>query len=129
MKSLRSPLGRVLGSGSAGDGTGHWWSQRVTAVALALLGAWFLVALQLLPAFGHQALLHWLSRPWNAVLLLLLIGTVAIHSDLGVRVVIEDYVHQPFVKAASLIAVRFLHVLVAAAAGFAVCRIAFGAGG
>lgn len=127
MKSLRSPLGRVLGTGSARDGTGHWWSQRVTAVALLLLGLWFLASLQLLPGFGHEAVAEWLSRPWNAVLLLLLIVTVAVHSDLGVQVVIEDYVHQPFLKTASLIAVRFLHVLVATAAVFAICRVAFGA--
>lgn len=126
MKSLRSPLGRVLGAGSAKDGSGHWWSQRVSAVALLLLGIWFLLALAQLPDFGHAQVLAWLARPWNAVLLLLLIVTLAVHSDLGIQVVIEDYVHQPFLKVASLVVTRFLHVLVASAAAFALLRISFG---
>lgn len=127
MKSLRSPLGRVLGSGSAKEGTGHWWSQRVSAVALLLLGLWFLVSLQFLPELGHATIVSWLARPWNAVLMILLVATVAVHSDLGVRVVIEDYLHQPFARTATLILVRFAHVLLAAVAGFAVLSIAFGA--
>lgn len=127
MRSLRSPMGRVLGLGSAKEGTGHWWTQRVTAVGVLLLGAWFLLSLQFLPGLGHEDIVVWLSRPWNAVLMLLLIGTVAAHSDLGVQVVIEDYVHQPFLRTVSFVLQRFAHVLVAAAAAFAVLRIAFGA--
>ena len=126
MKSLRSPLGSVLGLGSAKEGTGHWWTQRVTAVGVLLLGAWFLLSLQFLPALGHEDIVAWLARPWNAVLMLLLIATVAAHSDLGVQVVIEDYVHQPFLRVVSLVLQRFVHVLVAAAAAFSVLRIAFG---
>jgi len=126
MKSLRSPLGSVLGLGSAKEGTGHWWTQRVTAVGVLLLGAWFLLSLQFLPGLGHEDIVAWLAQPWNAVLMLLLIATVAAHSDLGVQVVIEDYVHQPFLRAVSLVLQRFVHVLVAAAAAFSVLRIAFG---
>lgn len=124
--SLRSPLGRVLGSGSARDGTGHWWSQRVSAVALTLLGLWFLWSLQVLPELGHAAIVGWLARPWNAVLMILLVLTITVHSDLGIRVVIEDYLHQPFAKTVALIAVRFAHALVAAVAVFAVLSVAFG---
>lgn len=126
MNSLRSPMGRVLGLGSARDGTGHWWTQRVSAVAVLLLGLWLLLSLLFLPGLGHGDFVAWLARPWNAVLMLLLIVTLAVHSDLGVQVVIEDYVHQPFLKTASLVAQRFAHVLVAAASVFAVLRIAFG---
>ncbi|HEX7718455.1 MAG TPA: succinate dehydrogenase, hydrophobic membrane anchor protein [Woeseiaceae bacterium] len=129
MKSLRSPLGRVLGSGSAKEGTGHWWSQRVSAVALLLLGAWFLCSLQFLPDLGHATVVSWLARPWNAVLMILLVTTVAVHSDLGVRVVVEDYMRQPFARTVTLIVLRFAHVLVAAVAAFAVLSIAFGAAG
>jgi succinate dehydrogenase / fumarate reductase membrane anchor subunit len=120
-------MARALGLGSAKEGTGHWWTQRVTAVGVLLLGAWFLLSLQFLPGLGHEAVVAWLARPWNAVLMLLLIGTVTAHSELGVRVVIEDYVHQPFVRTASLVLQRFAHVLVATAAAFSVLRIAFGA--
>ncbi|MEX0976046.1 MAG: succinate dehydrogenase, hydrophobic membrane anchor protein [Woeseia sp.] len=127
MKSLRSPLGRVLGSGSAKGGTGHWWLQRVTAVALLLLGLWFLCSLQFLPELGHATIVSWLASPWNAVLMILLVATVALHSDLGIRVVIEDYMHQPFGRTLTLILVRFVHVLIAAVAAFSVLSIAFGA--
>jgi succinate dehydrogenase / fumarate reductase membrane anchor subunit len=126
MKSMRSPMGRVLGRGSAKEGTGHWWSQRVSAVALLLLGLWFLLSMQLLPDFGYAAVVAWLARPSQAVLMTLLVLTVAVHSDLGIRVVVEDYLHRPVARAVLLIAVRFAHVLVAAIAVFAVLSIAFG---
>lgn len=121
----RTPLGRALGDGSAKEGTGHWWSQRVSAVALMLLGAWFLVSLALLPGLDHANVEQWLSRPWTAVLMLLLVVTTARHSDLGIQVVIEDYVHQPFVKVAAIVLSRFLHVLLAALSIFAILRMAF----
>lgn len=126
MKSMRSPMGRVLGHGSAKEGTGHWWSQRVSAVALLLLGLWFLLSMQLLPEFGHAAVVAWLARPSHAVLMTLLVLTVAVHSELGIRVVVEDYLHRPVARTVLLIAVRFAHVLVAAIAVFAVLSIAFG---
>lgn len=125
MVSLRTPLGRVLGRGSARAGTGHWWSQRLTAVALVLLGAWFLVSVLLLPGFTHADVHEWLARPWNAVLMILLAATLAWHSSLGIQVVIEDYVHQPFARVASLILSKFVHVLLATGALFAVLDIAF----
>jgi succinate dehydrogenase / fumarate reductase membrane anchor subunit len=124
--SLRSPLARVLGSGSAKEGTDHWWLQRVSSMALLILGSWFLVSLQLLGTFELGAIQAWIGRPWNSVMLLLLGLTLSYHSSLGVQVVIEDYVHGPFLKVASLVASKFMHVVVAAAASFAVLKIAFG---
>ena len=125
--SLRSPLGRVLGSGSAKDGTAHWWAQRVSAAALIVLGAWFLLSLQMLPGFEHQQLILWVSRPFNSVSLILLAATLAYHSALGMQVVIEDYVHGHSIKVISLILNNFFHVFVAAAAVFAVLKVALGA--
>lgn len=124
--SLRSPLGQVLGSGSAKDGTEHWWAQRVSAVALVILGGWFLVSLSRLDSFAYAAILEWAGRPINGVMLLLLSVTLAWHSALGVQVVIEDYVHGPFLKVVSLVANRFAHVFLAIAAVVAVLEIAFG---
>lgn len=124
--SLRSPLGRVLGSGSAKDGTDHWWLQRVSAMALMILGAWFLVSLQMLGSFDLGAVQQWISRPWNSVLLALLGITLSHHSSLGVQVVIEDYVHGPFIKVLALVGNKFAHIVVAAAATFAVLKIALG---
>lgn len=125
MTDRRTPLGRALGDGSAKEGTGHWWTQRVSSVALLLLGAWFLVSLTRLPGFDHAAVQQWLSRPSTAVLMLLLVISIARHSDLGIQVVIEDYVHQPFLKIAAIVLLRFLHILVAAASIFAILRMAF----
>lgn len=124
--SLRTPLGRVLGHGSAKEGTEHFFAQRMSAVSNALLGLWFLVSILLLDGFTRAALLEWIARPLNSILLVLLTLSLARHSSLGIQVVIEDYVHGPFVKVTSLIASRFAHLLVAAAAIFAVLKIAFG---
>jgi succinate dehydrogenase / fumarate reductase membrane anchor subunit len=124
--SLRSPLGSVLGAGSAKNGTGHWWSQRVTAVALLILGIWFLVSLTQVAGFGRPDVIAWIGQPWNAVMLVLLVSTLAWQSSLGVQVVIEDYVHAPCAKVTMLLANRFGHVFVAVAAALAVVRISLG---
>lgn len=124
--SLRSPLGAVLGSGSAKDGTDHWWSQRVTAVALLILGGWFVVSLLQLDSFSHGSVTAWIGRPFNGVMMVLLALTLSWHSALGVQVVIEDYVHGPFLKVISLLLAKFMHVFLAIAAVFAVLKIAFG---
>ena len=126
--SLRSPLGRVLGSGSAKDGTGHWWAQRVSAAALLILGIWFLLALLALPDLEYGNVTAWIGRPFNSVMLILLVSTLAYHSSLGVQVVIEDYVHGPFIKVVSLILSKFVHFFLAAAALVAVLRITLGGG-
>jgi succinate dehydrogenase / fumarate reductase membrane anchor subunit len=124
--SLRSPLGKVLGSGSAKDGTEHWWAQRVSAVALLILGSWFLYSIMRIDSFTHAAMLAWVGRPFNSVMLLLLSVTLAWHSALGVQVVLEDYVHGPFLKVVSLVANRFAHVFLAIAAVVAVLTITLG---
>jgi succinate dehydrogenase / fumarate reductase membrane anchor subunit len=126
--SLRSPLGKVLGSGSAKEGTEHFWVQRVSAVALALLGCWFLVSLLQLDALSYASVLSWIAAPLNSILLALLAATLAWHSSLGIQVIIEDYVHGPFFKVVSLIMSKFAHLLAAAVAIFAVLKISFGGG-
>lgn len=125
--SLRTPLGKVLGLGSAKDGTSHFWGQRVSALALLLLGSWFVVALLLMPDFSHAASLNFIAAPMNALLLILLIVTLSYHSNLGLQVVIEDYVHAHGLKLASLIASKFIHVLLATAAIYAILKIGFSA--
>lgn len=124
--SLRSPVARVLGLGSAKEGVSHWWSQRVSAVALAILGLWFVITLLSLPDLSYAAVLDWMTAPLNAVLLMLLAGTIAYHSMLGVQVVVEDYVHHGGLKVATLVLLTFLHFALAAVAIFAVLRVAFG---
>jgi succinate dehydrogenase / fumarate reductase membrane anchor subunit len=124
--SLQSPLAKVLGSGSAKGGTDHWWAQRLTAVALLILGLWFLVSVSMLGESTHADLHAWARRPFNSVMLLLFALTLTWHSALGIQVVIEDYVHGPFSKVISLIFNKFAHVFLAFAATFAILKIAFG---
>jgi len=124
--SLTSPLARVLGKGSAKDGSGHWWSQRVTAAALVLLALWFVVSLLMLPDLGYAAVVAWVQSPLNAVLLSLLVVTLVYHSQLGVQVVVEDYVAGKGTKLATMLVVNFLHVLIGATGVFSILRVAFG---
>jgi succinate dehydrogenase / fumarate reductase membrane anchor subunit len=122
--SLRSPVGRALGLGSAGEGVSHWWSQRVTAVALVLLGVWLIVALVRLPDLGYVTVTAWMAAPVNAVLLTLLLATMIYHSMLGVQVVVEDYVIHHGLKIATMLLLQFIHIVLAALGIFAVLRIA-----
>ena len=124
--SLKTPLGRVLGLGSAKEGTDHWWGQRVSAVALILLGGWFVVALVQLESLTYLDVIRFIGLPLNAVLLSLLSLTLAYHSYLGVQVVIEDYVHAPGTKVVSLLLSRFAHAFVALAAVYAILVIGIG---
>lgn len=123
--NLRTPLGRALGLGAGGSGTEHWWQQRITAVALALLGIWFVVCLLRLDLGDRAALAGWIGRPLNAALLAVLVLTAAWHSLLGTRVVVEDYVHGAL-KVPLLVALQFLHAVAAAVGVVAVLQIATG---
>ena len=124
--SLRSPVGRVLGLGSAGEGVGHWWTQRVTSVALVLLGLWFVFSLVRMPDVSYAVVTAWIASPVNAVLLALLIGTMVYHSMLGVQVVVEDYVSDHGTKIVTMLALQFIHILLGALGIFSVLRVAFG---
>jgi succinate dehydrogenase / fumarate reductase membrane anchor subunit len=126
--SLRSPLGRVIGLGSAKSGSAHWFSQRLTAVAVTLLGLWFLVALISLGSLGYDDLSGWLAHPTNAVLSALLVIASAQHAWLGLQVVIEDYVGGRFARLALIVATKAVLILAATAGVLAILRIAVGAG-
>jgi succinate dehydrogenase / fumarate reductase membrane anchor subunit len=124
--SLRSPLGRVLGMGSAKDGTAHWWAQRVSAVALIPLTLWFVISLLTLPAFDYDTVRSWLSVPISGFLAVLLVGVLAYHSYLGTIVIVEDYVTGTGMKVLTLLVLRFLYVLCGGAGIFAILRVVFG---
>ncbi len=124
--SLRTPLGRVLGLGSAKDGTHHFMSQRISAIGLALLGLWFVWQMLTIESLAYLEFVRFVADPLNTVLLALLGVTLAYHSNLGVQVVIEDYVHAHGLKSASLIASRFAHIVAGAATVYAVLRIGLG---
>jgi len=122
--SLRTPLGRFLGLGSAHEGASHWTVQRVTAVALVPLTIWLIVALNALPLADHAAIERWIGRGWNPVLLVALLLSVTWHSHLGLQVVIEDYSHGRYAKPLLLLVAGFAHALLAMAGVLAIVRIA-----
>jgi succinate dehydrogenase / fumarate reductase membrane anchor subunit len=124
--TLRSPLARVLGWGSAKEGVHHWWMQRLTSVALVPLTVWLVVSLLALPSFDHATVVAWMGQLWTAVFLILLVLTAAWHSQLGVRVVVEDYVHGSGLKSLTLGLVTFFHVVVATAGVLAILKVALG---
>jgi len=126
--NLRSPLGTVLGTGSAKEGSGRWWAERLSAVALIPLTLWFFFSLLLLPALDFETVRTWLAVPMTGFLAVLLVAVLAYHSYLGTMAVIEDYVHAHGAKTFWLLAVRFAYVLVGGAGIYAVLRVAFGAG-
>lgn len=124
-QTLRSELGRVRGLGSAQHGVHDWWIQRVTAGALVPLAIWFVASIVALAGADHATVVAWMSAPVPAVLLVALIAVTFRHAQLGVRVVIEDYVHHEGAKVASLLAVNAAMWLLALAAIFAVLKLAF----
>jgi succinate dehydrogenase / fumarate reductase membrane anchor subunit len=124
--SLRSPLSKVKGLGSAKEGTGHWWMQRVTAIALVVLGFWFMISLVAIGDFDYEHVVAWLARPLNAVLLSSFMMTLLYHSKLGIQIVIEDYVSAPAWKVGSLLFSVFVHLLLGVTGVFSILRISAG---
>ena len=114
--SLLSWLNKASGLDSAKDGTGHWWAQRITAVVLIPLGLWFAISLLRLPNGDYSAVRSWLAEPLNSILMILLIVSVLHHSQLGIQVVVEDYVHNEQVKVLVLALSKVWHIALAVAA-------------
>jgi succinate dehydrogenase / fumarate reductase membrane anchor subunit len=124
--SLQSPLGRALGHGSAKSGFQHWWGQRLSAAALVPLGLWFAASLVGMPSLDYWAVSAWVGEPLHAILLILLLLALLFHSNLGVQVVVEDYVHHSAAKLLALVAIRFAHVAMAIAGLYAVVTLSVG---
>ena len=125
--SLKTPLGQVLGLGSAKDGTGHWWMQRLSAVALIPLGLWFAVSLLALPELDYATVRVWIAEPLSSIGLVLFIVAAGYHSMLGLQVVVEDYVGGAL-KVVTIMVLSLAHVGLGVAGVLAVLRIGFGGG-
>ena len=122
--SLRHPLAIARGLGSAKDGVGHWWLQRLTAMALLLLSPWFGWLVLGLIGADHYSVRQTLAEPLNASLLLAFVLSLFWHAQLGLQVVIEDYVHG-WLEIALQVAVKFAYAFGALACAIAIGRIAF----
>lgn len=123
-ESMRTPLGKVRGLGSAKHGAAHFVTQRVSAIALIFLVPWFLISLIGAVRGGYDGALLWIADPINAVLILLAVGTALYHMRLGMQVVIEDYIAKHSTKAVLLILNTFVCVVLFAASAYAVLKIA-----
>lgn len=124
MNTLRTPLARVKGLGSAKDGTEHFWHTRVTAIILAPLCLWFCFSLASLPSMDYVSFTTWLSSPFRAVLMILVIMVAFYHAAMGLRMVIEDYVGHKGWRTGGIIAVKILCLLFAVTGVFSVLKIA-----
>ena len=121
----RTQLGRIRGLGSAKSGTGHWWAQRLTAVALIPLVIWFVVSVIVLTGAPYAAVAAWLGNPLNATLMVLLIFATFHHAQLGLQVVIEDYVHGEGTRLALIMLVKFAAILLGTGSVIAVLKLCF----
>ena len=124
--SIRTPLARARGLGSAKSGTAHWWAQRVTAIALFPLIIWFVISIIVMTGSSHESVTAWLGNPLTAVLMILLIVAVFHHMQLGLQVVIEDYVHTRWMEIALLLIVKGAALLLGAIGILSVLKIAIG---
>ncbi len=120
---MKTPLSRAYGLGSSKEGTGHWWMQRLTSVALVPLTLWFGLSLASLGDLSHDAVAAWMREPLTAVLLIALLIAGWYHAALGLRVIIEDYVHVAPVKVGAIVLVELGSFLFALAGVVAVMRV------
>ena len=126
MSDLRTPLARARGLGSARDGLHHWWAQRLMAIALIPLVVWFAISLVMMSGADYGAVRAWIGSPVVMVLLILTIAVGLHHGQLGLQVVIEDYVGNDGWKLALIVIVKLIAVLFGLGAIVAILRIGFG---
>jgi succinate dehydrogenase / fumarate reductase membrane anchor subunit len=123
--SYRTDKQRVQGLGSAKEGTGHWWSQRLTSIALIPLTLLFIFPFAASLGGSFEAVRATYASPFNAIVAILFIGVSFHHLQQGLQVVIEDYVHDHAVKTGALLASTLLTWAFGLAGVFAVAKIAF----
>lgn len=125
-KQTRTSFDRAQGLGSAREGVGHWWTQRVTALALIPLTLWFAASLIARAKDDYGAFILWLRSPITSVSMVLLLIALFYHMALGLQVVVEDYVHTDRIKMPTVVVIHLGSFALAASGIIAALRIAFG---
>jgi succinate dehydrogenase / fumarate reductase membrane anchor subunit len=125
-KSMRTPLARVRALGASHSGTGDFWRQRVTAVAMTLLIVPVIVVVMMLLGRNQAGAAQILGSPLIAIIMLLFIIASAWHMKIGMQVVIEDYVHNEKLKLATIMANNFFSIAVALASAYAILKLSSG---
>ena len=123
---LKSHLGKARGLGSNNNGSNHWWSQRVSGIALIPLTFWFLVSLVNIFDADLTTFKNWINYNANGALLSLLIVFMFYHGFLGLQVIIEDYIHQESAKIAVLLICKFTIILFGTYSIFSIMKLTFG---
>ena len=123
---LRTPLSKVRGLGSARDGVHHWLAQRLTAIALIPLSLWFIISLATMTGLDYQTVTGWMQSPLIAVLLILFIFALFYHAQLGVQVVIEDYVSCKAIRITSIVLLKFVVLFAGFVSAIAVLKVFLG---
>ncbi|VBB69407.1 Succinate dehydrogenase hydrophobic membrane anchor protein [invertebrate metagenome] len=126
MSMLRSELGQVRGLGTAGKGVGHWWKQRLTAVILVPLSLWFVIVVISLKGADYETVHTFFRIPGNVVLMVVTIGTAYHHAQLGLQIIIEDYVHSELARLAGLVLIKFFAILFTTFTVVTVLKVAYG---
>ncbi|MGZ3342950.1 MAG: succinate dehydrogenase, hydrophobic membrane anchor protein [Reyranella sp.] len=125
-KTMRTPLSRVRYLGASHSGTGDFWRQRLTAVAMLLLILPVIVIVLMLLGSNQAGAKVTLGSPLVAIIMLLFIVASVWHMKIGMQVVIEDYVHNETVKLAAIMANNFFSVAVALASIYAILKLSSG---
>ncbi|MEM6856432.1 MAG: succinate dehydrogenase, hydrophobic membrane anchor protein [Pseudomonadota bacterium] len=120
-------IGRVRGLGSAHDGAHHWLTHRFTAIGNLVLMSWFIISLLLLGDYSYASVKDWISQPLSCVAMMLLSANLFWHAQMGLTVLIEDYIHEPGSKFGLLTLLNFACVGGGAFCIFSVATLAFGA--
>jgi succinate dehydrogenase / fumarate reductase, membrane anchor subunit len=125
-KSLKTPLGRVRGLGSARSGTQHFWLQRITGVAMVPLTIVFVFTVIYLARASQATAIATLGTPLIAIFIYLFIIAGVVHMRAGMQAIIEDYVHEEALKIAAVMANTFFAIFIGAACLFALLKLNFG---